>query len=177
MPVGMQLSGFAESCSKLWGFRSCSSSTSSAHVPVVLQRLVPSRQCCWMDMRFGQHIISTWGSLAIFFLALGLGEVLHLGDAWKLLSEGTGIGFFRLVFAACCVRMDRHAFAKHSSAPQPPQPPQQHFCPRVATPVRLTQVSSPAVSHVEDGRTRHGRCSAAQGVASFARFTGTRCSR
>ena len=41
MPVGVQLSGFAESCSKLRSLRSCSSSTSLVHVPVVLQRLVP----------------------------------------------------------------------------------------------------------------------------------------
>ena len=36
-----------------------------------------------------------WGvrsaSLAIFFLDLGLGEVLH-GDAWNLLSEASGVG-------------------------------------------------------------------------------------
>ena len=44
MPVGMQLSGFAEPCSKLWSFRSCSSSTSLVHVPVVMQRLVPMFQ-------------------------------------------------------------------------------------------------------------------------------------
>ena len=34
-----------------------------------------------------------WACLAIFFLDLGLGEVCT-GDAWNLLSEGTGIGFF-----------------------------------------------------------------------------------
>ena len=40
-----------------------------------------------------------WASLAIFFLALGFGEVCT-GDAWNLLSEGTGIGGYRLVSAA-----------------------------------------------------------------------------
>ena len=34
-----------------------------------------------------------WACLAIFFLALGLGEVCA-GDAWNLLSEGTGTGGF-----------------------------------------------------------------------------------
>ena len=34
-----------------------------------------------------------WASLAIFFLALGLGEVCT-GDAWNLPSEGTGVGGF-----------------------------------------------------------------------------------
>ena len=40
-----------------------------------------------------------WGvrraSLAIFFLALGLGD-FALGDAWNLLPEATGVGGFRL---------------------------------------------------------------------------------
>ena len=31
-----------------------------------------------------------WACLAIFFLALGLGEVCT-GDAWNLPSEGTGV--------------------------------------------------------------------------------------
>ena len=34
-----------------------------------------------------------WACLAIFFLALGLGEVCT-GEAWNLPSEGTGVGFF-----------------------------------------------------------------------------------
>ena len=40
-----------------------------------------------------------WASLAIFFLALGLGEVCT-GDAWNLPSEGTGVVGFRLVSPA-----------------------------------------------------------------------------
>ena len=40
-----------------------------------------------------------WACLAIFFLALGLGEVCT-GDAWNLLSEGTGVVFFWLVSPA-----------------------------------------------------------------------------
>ena len=40
-----------------------------------------------------------WECLAIFFLDLGLGEVCA-GDAWNLPSEGTGVGFFRLVSPA-----------------------------------------------------------------------------
>ena len=32
-----------------------------------------------------------WACLAIFFLALGLGD-FALGDAWNLLSEATGVG-------------------------------------------------------------------------------------
>ena len=40
-----------------------------------------------------------WACLAIFFLALGLGEFCF-GDAWNLPSEGTGVGFFRLVSPA-----------------------------------------------------------------------------
>ena len=39
-----------------------------------------------------------WACLAIFFLALGLGEVS--GDAWNLPSEGTGVVGFRLVSPA-----------------------------------------------------------------------------
>ena len=39
--------------------------------------------------------------LAIFFLELELGEVLALGDAWNLPSEGKGVGsFVRLVSPA-----------------------------------------------------------------------------
>ena len=34
-----------------------------------------------------------WACLAIFFLDLGLGEVCT-GDAWNLLSDATGVGFF-----------------------------------------------------------------------------------
>ena len=34
-----------------------------------------------------------WAGLAIFFLALGLGEVCA-GDAWNMPSEGTDVGFF-----------------------------------------------------------------------------------
>ena len=46
-----------------------------------------------------------WGvrpaCLAIFFLDLELGEVLALGDAWNLSSEGKGVGsFVRLVSPA-----------------------------------------------------------------------------
>ena len=44
MLVGVQLRGVAESCGKLRSFRSCSSSTSLVHVPVVMQRLVPMVQ-------------------------------------------------------------------------------------------------------------------------------------
>ena len=40
-----------------------------------------------------------WACLAIFFLALGLGEDCT-GDAWNLPSEGTGVGGFRLVSPA-----------------------------------------------------------------------------
>ena len=40
-----------------------------------------------------------WACLAIFFLALGLGEVCS-GDAWNLPSEGTGVVGFRLVSPA-----------------------------------------------------------------------------
>ena len=40
-----------------------------------------------------------WACLAIFFLALGLGEVCT-GDAWNLPSEGTGVVGFRLVSPA-----------------------------------------------------------------------------
>ena len=40
-----------------------------------------------------------WACLAIFFLALGLGEVCA-GDAWNLSSEGTGAEVFRLVSPA-----------------------------------------------------------------------------
>ena len=41
-----------------------------------------------------------WACLAIFFLALGLGDFAP-GDAWNLPSEGTGVGFFcRLVSPA-----------------------------------------------------------------------------
>ena len=35
-----------------------------------------------------------WASLAIFFLALGLGEIFAPGDAWNLLSEATGVRGF-----------------------------------------------------------------------------------
>ena len=49
MRVGVQLPGFAESCSKLRSFRRCSSSTSLVHVPVV--------KCC-LDLRRGQLIIA-----------------------------------------------------------------------------------------------------------------------
>ena len=41
-----------------------------------------------------------WASLAIFFLALGLGDVFAPGDSWNLLSEATGVGGFRLVSPA-----------------------------------------------------------------------------
>ena len=40
-----------------------------------------------------------WANLAIFFLALGLGEVCT-GDTGNLLSEGTGVEVFRLVSPA-----------------------------------------------------------------------------
>ena len=40
-----------------------------------------------------------WADLAIFFLALGLGEVCT-GDAWNLPSEGTGVEGYRLVSPA-----------------------------------------------------------------------------
>ena len=40
-----------------------------------------------------------WACLAIFFLALGLGEFCT-GDAWNLPSEGTGVAGFRLVSPA-----------------------------------------------------------------------------
>ena len=40
-----------------------------------------------------------WECLAIFFLALGLGEV-GTKDAWNLPSEGTGVVGFRLVSPA-----------------------------------------------------------------------------
>ena len=40
-----------------------------------------------------------WACLAIFFFALGLGEVCT-GDAWNLLSEATGIRVFQLVSPA-----------------------------------------------------------------------------
>ena len=40
-----------------------------------------------------------WASLAIFFLALELGEVC-IGDAWNLPSEGTGVVGYRLVSPA-----------------------------------------------------------------------------
>ena len=40
-----------------------------------------------------------WASLAIFFLALGLGEVCT-GDAWNLPLEGTGVVGFLLVSPA-----------------------------------------------------------------------------
>ena len=36
-----------------------------------------------------------WACLAIFFLALGLGEFCT-GNAWNLPPEGTGVGGFRL---------------------------------------------------------------------------------
>ena len=41
-----------------------------------------------------------WACLAIFFLDLELGDIFALGDAWNLPSEGTGVGFFRLVSPA-----------------------------------------------------------------------------
>ena len=44
MPIGVRLPWFAESCTKLRSFRSCSSSTSLVHVPVVMLRLVPMVQ-------------------------------------------------------------------------------------------------------------------------------------
>ena len=40
-----------------------------------------------------------WACLAIFFLDLGLGDCLHR-EAWKLPSEGTGLGDLRLVSPA-----------------------------------------------------------------------------
>ena len=65
-----------------------------------------------------------WACLAIYFFALGLGEVCT-GVNWNLLSEATGIGGFQLVspaegastlvlahFLVHCIlraRMDRHA--------------------------------------------------------------------
>ena len=37
-----------------------------------------------------------WASLAIFFLALGLGDVFAPGKTWNLPSEGTGVVGYRL---------------------------------------------------------------------------------
>ena len=69
-------------------------------------------------------------AFAIFFLALGLGEVCT-GGAWNLPSEGTGVGAFfpagqssRRGWCTACVDMDRHVFVIAPSAPQPPQPRQ-----------------------------------------------------
>ena len=69
-----------------------------------------------------------WASLAIFFLALGLGEFCTV-YAWNLLSEGTGVGLFPagqssqrgqctgtdpFKLVARCTCMDRHACVTHS---------------------------------------------------------------
>ena len=69
-------------------------------------------------------------------------------------------GFLPPEIVACVMW---HGQTRHIYTRSAPPPPPGHVCPKVATPVCLTQVSSLAVSHVEHGRTRHGRCSAAQG--------------
>ena len=68
MPVGVQLSLFAESCSKLRSFRICNSSTSLVHVPVVVQRLVPMGQTVQLvghEVR-GQLIVSMMSLVGYF---------------------------------------------------------------------------------------------------------------
>ena len=89
--------------------------------------------------------------LAIFFIALRLGEVCT-GDAWNLPSEGTGVGFFRLLSPAeetCalalvhfnslhpCARMDRHTRTPPTHNP----PTHTHHHHQVSKHMRFLHVS------------------------------------
>ena len=97
------------------------------------QRQSDGKGCCPLSP---QELGVRWACLAIFFLALGLGEICT-GDAWNLPSEGTGVGFFSagqssrrdqctgtgsFHLAACVCVYGQTCTYNTPSAPPPPKP-------------------------------------------------------
>ena len=95
-----------------------------------------------------------WACLAIFFLALGLGEVCTRGR-WNLPSEGfpggqssrrnqcTGTGSFDYLHACAC--MDRHA---RTTSPHTPPPPPDREIPLLQSIDKVFDVLGPGVQAV-----------------------------